>query len=126
MSEQDEDSRFWALAAHMPEHPAGKWGLVDEEEGGIVAWFDTAAEAWFKARRGNGEVITVEDVAALVDPAAAQLAVARAMAAFGAELEWDSETIEYVADAVRPAFPKDLPSVFDQDDAAVEFWESLV
>lgn len=70
--------------------------------------------------------MNIHKIAAMVDPAKAQLAVAGAMVAFGYEAQWDSETIEHVASALAPAFPEGVPSVFDEDDEdAIEFWQNV-
>lgn len=69
--------------------------------------------------------MNIRKIAAQVDPVAAQMAIARAMVALGSESNWDSETIEHVCSAISPAFPSGLPSVFNQDDGAVDFWASL-
>jgi hypothetical protein len=68
----------------------------------------------------------INEIAGQVDPAKAQLAIARAMVAFGSEPIWDSETIEHVSYALSPAFPTGLPPVFDEEDeAAAEFWQNV-
>lgn len=69
---------------------------------------------------------SIRGVAALIDPDRARLAVAKAMACMGSEQEWDSEMIEWVAEALKSAFPQGLPSVFDQDEHAAEYWEGLL
>ncbi|HJT94050.1 MAG TPA: hypothetical protein VJ777_19310, partial [Mycobacterium sp.] len=69
--------------------------------------------------------VRLADIAAMVDPAKAQRAIADVMACLGMDSEWGSETIEHVASAAKSAFPEGLPSVFDQDDDAVSFWSSL-
>lgn len=61
----------------------------------------------------------------MIDPDKARLAVADAMVAMGREQDWDSETIEHVASALSSAFPDSVPSVFDQNDDAVDFWQSV-
>ncbi|UQX13394.1 hypothetical protein [Candidatus Mycobacterium methanotrophicum] len=90
--------------------------VIHERAEGLVS----ALEEWL-----GDSITTVRQVAALVDSDKAKLAVAQAMAALGSEIEWDSETIEHVCEAIRPAFPEGLPSVFNQDGAAAEFWENL-
>lgn len=43
----DDDPRFWWIEADPAiGHPEGKYGLVDEEAGGITAWFDTYDEVF--------------------------------------------------------------------------------
>lgn len=69
--------------------------------------------------------MNINEIAAKIDPDKARLAIAHAMVALGSELDWDSETIEHVASALSPAFPADLPNAFDQDQAAVEFWQDI-
>jgi len=69
--------------------------------------------------------VGIADVAARIDPGKARLAVARMCAALGAELDWGSDTLEAVAEAVRPAAPNGFPSFTDQDDDAVDFWQNV-
>ncbi|MCV6988694.1 hypothetical protein H7I87_00480 [Mycobacterium timonense] len=69
---------------------------------------------------------TIHAVARMIDPAAAQLAVASAFSTLGSLAEWDSETIEWVTQDLLRAFPTGLPTVTDQDEAALEFWQAVV
>lgn len=69
--------------------------------------------------------VGVADVAARIDPDKARLAVARMCAALGAELDWGSDTLEAIAEAVTPAAPNGFPSFTDQDDDAIEFWQNV-
>ena len=66
----------------------------------------------------------ITEIAARIPADTAQLAVARVLAALGSESDWSSDTLDAIAAAVAPAHPDGLPSVFDQDDAAVEFWQA--
>lgn len=67
----------------------------------------------------------IREIAARIPADVAQLAVARVLVTLGSQAEWSPETLEGVAEAVAPTKPADLPSVSDQDDAAVEFWSSV-
>lgn len=50
----DEDPRYWVIDSDPAiGHPANKYGLVDEEAGGIVAWFDTYEQADASAKALN-------------------------------------------------------------------------
>jgi len=68
---------------------------------------------------------TLSAVAAQIDPAAAQLAVARAMATAGAQAEWDSETIEWVVFDLLTALPEGLPRPNDSSRDALRFWTAV-
>ncbi|ALF00963.1 hypothetical protein SEA_SERENITY_96 [Mycobacterium phage Serenity] len=67
----------------------------------------------------------IREIAARIPADKAQLAVARVFVALGSQFDWDSGTLDHVAEAVASAHPQGLPSVFDQDEAAVEFWENV-
>lgn len=69
--------------------------------------------------------VDIADIAARIDPDKARLAVARMCAALGAELDWGSDTLEAIAEAVTPAAPNGFPSFTDQDDDAIEFWQNV-
>lgn len=70
--------------------------------------------------------MNLSEVAAKIDPNEARIAVAKVMAALGGQFDWNSDTLEWVADAVCGlAVRSGLPSVADQDDAAVEFWKNV-
>ena len=99
--------------------PVGASAVVEYDRGGRGAWMAWALRPVAESR------VRLADIAAMVDPAKAQRAIADVMACLGMSSEWDAETIEYVASAASRAFPEGLPSVFDQDDAAVSFWSSL-
>ncbi|MEB3023367.1 MULTISPECIES: hypothetical protein [Mycolicibacter] len=70
---------------------------------------------------------SIESIAAMIPPHAAQLAVANVLAALGSQLDWNSDTTSNVANAVASIsqYLPDVPSYFDQNDAAVEFWQNL-
>jgi len=70
--------------------------------------------------------MSVTEVAAQIDPHEARIAVARVMAALGREFDWNSDTFEGIAVAVVGlAARSGLPSVADQDDGAIEFWQRI-
>ncbi|AEK07437.1 hypothetical protein ROCKSTAR_74 [Mycobacterium phage Rockstar] len=67
----------------------------------------------------------IRDIAALIPADKAQLAVARVIAALGAQESWDADTLDGVAEAVKGVVPAEVPSPFDQDDEAIEFWQEV-
>lgn len=68
----------------------------------------------------------VADIAARLDPDKCRLAVARVMAVLGSKYEWNSDTAVEVHDSVSDAAAAaGLPAIGDQDEDAVEFWETL-
>jgi len=67
----------------------------------------------------------VNEIAERIPADAAQLAVARILAILGSQFDWDSSTLDYVAEAVAPSIPRGVPSVFDQDGDAVVFWQEV-
>ena len=69
----------------------------------------------------------INDVAAQIDPAKAQLAVARLCVALGREFEWNSRTFNDIREAVVPAAPKELPPITgeEEDLDALAFWRSV-
>ncbi|WNN93943.1 hypothetical protein SEA_HASHROD_88 [Mycobacterium phage HashRod] len=69
--------------------------------------------------------MNIRQLAALIPPDKAQLAVAEVIAALGAQQSWDADTLDDVANAVKSVVPEQVPSPFDQDEAAVEFWEGM-
>lgn len=68
---------------------------------------------------------TLSAVAGLIDPAAAQLAVARALATAGAQAAWNSETIEWVVSDLLTALPDGLPRPTDCNRDALRFWTAV-
>lgn len=70
----------------------------------------------------------IATIATQIPSSAAQHAVAKIMAALGSQSRWNYDTLDSVAEAVRPVM-KDMeglvPSVFDQSPAAVKFWEAV-
>lgn len=68
----------------------------------------------------------IEDVARLIPADKAQLAIARVMAALGSQFDWNADTLDWVADAVR-TFNRigGLPTFIEQDDDAILFWQNL-
>lgn len=70
----------------------------------------------------------IATIATQIPSSAAQHAVAKIMAALGSQSRWNFDTLDSVAEAVRPVM-KDMeglvPSVFDQSPSAVEFWEAV-
>lgn len=67
----------------------------------------------------------INEIAAKVPADVAQLAVARVLVALGSEQNWSADTLDEIATAVAPAIPAGLPSVFDQDEAAEDFWRGV-
>ena len=67
----------------------------------------------------------IHEVADRIPAATAKLAVAQVLAVLGSRSDWSADTLDDVAAAVAAAHPKGLPSIFDQGDAAVAFWEKL-
>ena len=68
--------------------------------------------------------MTLEQIAASIDPKDAQMAVARAMVTMGSLDEWDSETIEWVAEPMIAIGKKvGLPEFTNGDNVeALTFW----
>ncbi|AZS12049.1 hypothetical protein SEA_ZETZY_79 [Mycobacterium phage Zetzy] len=69
--------------------------------------------------------MNIRDIAALIPPDKAQLAVARVIAALGSQYDWNADTLDGVAEAVKSVVPEQVPSPFDQDDEAIEFWQEV-
>lgn len=68
----------------------------------------------------------IEDVAKLIPPDTAQRVAAKVMAALGSQLDWNSDTLEWVAEAMKPLDGiGGTPRFMDQDDDAIEFWQNL-
>jgi hypothetical protein len=67
----------------------------------------------------------IHEVAEQIPAATAKLAIANVLAVLGSQSDWSADTLDDVAAAVAAAHPKGLPSIFDQDDEAVAFWEKL-
>lgn len=66
----------------------------------------------------------IDKIAAQLDPQKAQTACAHILAALGGYVEWSSDHLEWIADAMKPVHQgTGLPAYTDQDDDAVEFWE---
>lgn len=77
----------------------------------------------------NSDVVgmTVSKVATThLDPLRAQCALLRVMAVMGSVSEWDSSTIESVAEAARRAWHgTQLPDFTDQSEEAIAFWKAI-
>jgi hypothetical protein len=70
----------------------------------------------------------VNDVARQIDPAKAQLAVARLCVALGRKFDWNSDTFDDIAGALAPAVPEGLPPIMGQDEEDGEsfvFWQNV-
>lgn len=68
---------------------------------------------------------TMAAVAAAIDPAAAQRAVAGALAIVGSLEQWNSETIEWVVADLLKALPAGVPRPVDQSAEALRFWKAV-
>ena len=70
---------------------------------------------------------TIQSIAAQIPAGQAQIAVAKVMAALGCQFDWNSDTLDWVAEAIKPVADslRGVPDCMDQDDAAVEFWQSI-
>ena len=68
----------------------------------------------------------VKDVAALIDPAKAQTAVLRAMAVLGSSDSWGGDELTAISVIlVLLQAGTDFPSIADQDNDAIRFWEAI-
>lgn len=67
----------------------------------------------------------IDEIAALIPADDARIAVARVLAALGSATDWGADTLDYIATAVAPLRPEELPPVFDQDDSALDFWQEV-
>lgn len=65
----------------------------------------------------------IRDVARKIDPWAAQVALATIFTILGSEEDWGSDQLQDIG-AICTDLQKEtiLPSIGDQDDAALEFW----
>ena len=65
-------------------------------------------------------------IAEAIDPQKAQRAVADMVAALGSAYEWNSETVEWLAEYLAEAVDGlDLPSFDSQSDTALAFWQEV-
>jgi hypothetical protein len=74
------------------------------------------------------KAVTLAEVAAQLDPVKSRLALAGVLRALGAKQSWDSEVLDWVGESIRRSGvleDAELPSCFDQDDEAVEFWQEV-
>lgn len=70
---------------------------------------------------------TVASIAAQIPAEAAQLALATIMATMGSSTEWNADVWMKVERALVPAAEMAaLPAVGDADDAAYDFWASII
>ncbi len=69
----------------------------------------------------------LSDLADAIDPRDAQVAVARACAAAGAVEEWDSQTIEWVLEALISVLPAGTPNPgqTSDDELGLAFWQAI-
>lgn len=67
---------------------------------------------------------TVDELAAMIDPAAAQKSVAYILAILGEAEDWGGDQLESIATALGGINPTDH-SWTDQSEEELEFWESL-
>lgn len=67
--------------------------------------------------------VELADVAAQIDPAVAQLALAEVMAVLGSAPRWSYDVFETVTDVVKRVQVTGLPRI--DDHAALQFWEQL-
>lgn len=69
---------------------------------------------------------TIEEIAAKIDPAKAQRAVAEMVTVLGANEEWNSDVWDRLVGAVQSATADvELPIWADQDDDALAFWTAV-
>lgn len=68
----------------------------------------------------------IRTIAAMIPAWQAQIAVAKIMAALGCQVD-AHDTLDDVNAAIRPVMSSlgDIPSVFEESEAAVRFWESV-
>lgn len=67
---------------------------------------------------------TTDELAALIDPAAAQKAVAEILVTLGSAENWNSDQLEAISMSLNGLCPVDH-SWTDQSEEELEFWESL-
>lgn len=73
---------------------------------------------------------SVKFIADRVSEGEAQVAVAKVLAALGSDEDWHAETLDGVVDAVRGIANRlhtaeGVPLPWDQDDDALEFWQTV-
>lgn len=68
---------------------------------------------------------TVGEIADQIPARAARLACAGMMVTLGAQSDWTSETIEWVASHLVDIAPDSVPTFTDWADGATEFWRSV-
>lgn len=86
---------------------------VSERDADLVIWIDD-------------DLPTIDQIAAMIEPQKAQLAVANVMVALGADTSWSGDTVMAVKEAVQYAFPKNLPDPTESEaDGTERFWQTV-
>lgn len=67
---------------------------------------------------------TIAELAALIDPAAAQKAVAEILVTLGAAEDWNGDQLETISMSLNGLCPVDH-SWTDQSEEELEFWEGI-
>lgn len=71
-------------------------------------------------------ITSTKQVAKMLDPGEAALAAARVLTVLGSDESWNADTLDAVAQSVRPLMLNlDLPDFGDQDTMSTSFWGSL-
>ena len=129
--------RVRAADADRAQDVATGHNIEEGSTGGEVVAYEREAEAFpeapSEARSALGVItdpddppaVTVGEIADQIPARAAQLACAGMMVTLGAQGDWTSETIEWVAAYLVDIAPSSVPTFTDWAEGATAFWRSV-